>query len=216
MNTIESYFETDELKDFKKCTVNDLMNLDYLSFGYFTFVNRRLQDPTASDQRLKIARSYFKILANEIGVPFRKLSFYLKDEIAGGIDDHNGKGHIHYLLSFSGIEKLIEEYKCHTELKDYFTITSLIIKKFKKITSRYGLSKVSRYDYNKHDANGILYTAKTGKRKWNNFKNCFTEEILYSGFEHKSPALEKEIQSRKENFVGSTCLNYARQNDFKI
>ena len=89
-----------ELEVYKNQTIDNLILPDYLSIGYFTFLDDRLREPTSSNDRLKISINYFKLLSQELSIPFRRLSFFLKDEIAGGINDINGNGHVHFLLSF--------------------------------------------------------------------------------------------------------------------
>ena len=195
-----------ELEVYKNQTIDNLILPDYLSIGYFTFLDDRLREPTSSNDRLKISINYFKLLSQELSIPFRKLSFFLKDEIAGGINDINGNGHIHFLLSFFGLEKLITEYNFHNEITDYFRITNTIIKKLKMISRAKGISKVSRYNYLKHGRSGINYTAKVSKRKWNEKKNCFNDDIIFSGIDYYSRGLEKEIDYRKQNNIFSTNL----------
>ena len=195
-----------ELELYRENTISNLILPDYLGMGYFTFLDDGLREPTKSEDRKLIAINYFKCLAMEIGIPFRKLSFFLKDEIAGGIDDISGNGHIHFLLSFFGLEKIITEYNFQNGLDDYFYITNTILKRLARISRAKGLSKVSRYNYLKHGRSGINYTAKVTKRKWHEKRNCFNDDIIFSGIDYYSRALEKEIDYRKQNNIFSTNL----------
>jgi hypothetical protein len=126
--------------------IKNLKNFNYLAIGHFSFVNRRHQEPSASDERIKISKNYFKLLATKKKISLRDLDYYIKDELESGVDDPNSHCNVHFLLGSRNFDSANDVLKC-----------------LKTISSKYGRSDVQRYDYRKHGDSGIRYTAKTHK-----------------------------------------------------
>lgn len=171
-----------ELREYEKQTYNDLMLLDYSIFGSFDFRNPRHSYRERGRDRIKITKNFLKIMAIELGLPSeRLLVYYIKDEISGGIDYDEGRGHIHFLLSLIGFENLIKKYGRRNAL-------IRVKAKLKKVSKRYGIHKIKEYDYDVFGDRGIKYTLKTQKH----------QKIVYSGEEDYSKGLRLEITRRKE------------------
>jgi hypothetical protein len=162
------------IEEYKKKTYSNLILLDYSVFGSFDFSYGDHRLPERSQDRMKISKNIFKVMGMELGgVKSKRLAYYLKDEIAGGIENASGTGHIHFLLSRNGLEE--------------FGVGS-IIKKLKKVSRRYGRHSIKEYDYVNFVDRGIRYTLKTHKH----------HKLVYSGSEDYSNALEGEITRRKQ------------------
>jgi hypothetical protein len=162
------------IEEYKKKTYSNLILLDYSVFGSFDFSYGDHRLPERSEDRIKISKNIFKVMGIELGgVKAKRLSYYLKDEIAGGIENASGTGHIHFLLSRNGLEE--------------FGVGS-IIKKLKKVSRRYGRHSIKEYDYVNYCDRGIRYTLKTHKH----------QKLVYAGSEDYSNALRVEITRRKQ------------------
>ena len=160
--------------DYIKESYSNLILLDYSVFGSFDFAYCDHRLPERSEDRIKISKNIFKVMGMELGgVKAKRLAYYLKDEIAGGIGNDRGTGHIHFLLSRNGLE----EFGVET-----------IIKKLKKVSRRYGRHSIKEYDYVNYFDRGIRYTLKTHKH----------QKIVYSGKEDYSKGLRVEIIKRKQ------------------
>jgi hypothetical protein len=173
-----------ELREYEKQTYNDLILSDYSIFGSFDFRNPRHSLRERGRDRIKITKNFFKIMAIQLGLPSgRAVCYYLKDEVSGGIDYDEGRGHIHFLLSLIGFENLIKKYGRRNALIRVKT-------KLKKVSARYGIHKIKEYDYDVFGDRGIRYTLKTQKH----------QKIVYSGEEDYSKGLRVEIARRKKIF----------------
>ena len=61
--------------------INDLKLINYYAVGYFSFLSKRLYEPSASDQRIRISKNYFKLLATKKKISLRDLDYYIKDKV---------------------------------------------------------------------------------------------------------------------------------------
>tara|TARA_Y100000592_G_scaffold80024_1_gene126327 strand:+ start:1599 stop:2270 length:672 start_codon:yes stop_codon:yes gene_type:complete len=191
------YLEDDDLLfndliDWNEKAYNDLMRLDYLFFGCFDFRNPLLSVREKSEDRLNISKNIFRVTAIELGLPAKSLSYYLKDEIAGGIDHHSGYGHTHWLLAFNGLEKKLRPY-------DLKKSKSIIKEKLRKVSDGWGKNSIREYDYDSFLDRGVKYTAKTQKH----------DKIVFSGLEYSSDRFRHEVKKKSDYNLYSSSLEIA-------
>ena len=173
-----------DIVDYREDKINDLKRVNWLVMFTTTFSNYYLQEREAYQQRMNITHNYLKVLCSKIHLPFRKLEYYIQDEIAGGIDKPNGKGHIHGLVTFKYAPKDYLKHK--KELKN----------NLQNVSQNYGITNVKEYDYDNYNEQGIRYSAKIGKGKL----------IEFSGIDYHSPQLKKVISEAKRLDITESWL----------
>ena len=151
---------------------NELSYDDYLIFGYGSYRNNQDRKPECAEARFGHSLAAITHLAKELKIPRKKLAYFIKDEVSGGVRSPNGYGHQHHLISSYKLED-VDKVRCAEIMTSYWQ-------------DRIGICDFQPFDITRK-AKGIRYIAKVRQNK----------QVVMSGF-RMSKAMNRRLSYLKK------------------